>query len=71
VRRFTWIVIVAMPILVLLPEYFSAKCRSLLRMRNQISNMNSFVQERVTGMKIVQLFHREDIEAEKFKKHQR
>jgi ABC-type multidrug transport system fused ATPase/permease subunit len=39
--------------------------------RNQISNMNSFVQERVTGMKIVQLFHREDIEAEKFKKHQR
>jgi hypothetical protein len=30
-----------------------------------------FVQERVTGMKIVQLFHREDIEAEKFKKHQR
>jgi ABC-type multidrug transport system fused ATPase/permease subunit len=33
--------------------------------------MNSFVQERVTGMKIVQLFHREDIEAEKFKKHQR
>jgi hypothetical protein len=31
----------------------------------------TFVQERVTGMKIVQLFHREDIEAEKFKKHQR
>jgi ABC-type multidrug transport system fused ATPase/permease subunit len=28
--------------------------------------MNTFVQERVTGMKIVQLFNREDIEAEKF-----
>jgi ABC-type multidrug transport system fused ATPase/permease subunit len=26
--------------------------------RNQISNMNSFVQERVTGMKILQLFNR-------------
>ncbi len=34
--------------------------------RNQIANMNTFVQERVTGMKIVQLFNREDIEAEKF-----
>jgi ABC-type multidrug transport system fused ATPase/permease subunit len=35
--------------------------------RSQIANMNSFVQERVTGMKIVQLFNREDIEYEKFK----
>ena len=35
--------------------------------RTQIANMNSFVQERVTGMKIVQLFNREDIEFEKFK----
>jgi ATP-binding cassette subfamily B multidrug efflux pump len=34
--------------------------------RTQIANMNTFVQERVTGMKIVQLFNREDIEAEKF-----
>ena len=34
--------------------------------RTQISNLNTFVQERVTGMKIVQLFNREDIEAEKF-----
>jgi ABC-type multidrug transport system fused ATPase/permease subunit len=34
--------------------------------RNQISNMNSFVQERVTGMKILQLFNRET-ESEKFK----
>jgi len=35
--------------------------------RTQIANMNSFVQERVTGMKIVQLFNREDVEYEKFK----
>jgi ABC-type multidrug transport system fused ATPase/permease subunit len=43
--------------------------------RAQIANMNSFVQERVTGMKIVQLFTREIIEADKFKeindKHKR
>jgi ABC-type multidrug transport system fused ATPase/permease subunit len=35
--------------------------------RTQIANMNTFVQERVTGMKIVQLFNREDIEFDKFK----
>src|SRR5690606_34993939 len=34
--------------------------------RNQVSNLNTFVQERVTGMKIVQLFNREKIEADKF-----
>ncbi|TNF73681.1 MAG: ABC transporter ATP-binding protein [Bacteroidetes bacterium] len=42
--------------------------------RAQVSNLNSFVQERLTGMKIVQLFTRERIEAEKFRqineKHQ-
>jgi ABC-type multidrug transport system fused ATPase/permease subunit len=42
--------------------------------RAQVSNLNSFVQERLTGMKIVQLFTREQIEAEKFRqineKHQ-
>jgi ABC-type multidrug transport system fused ATPase/permease subunit len=36
--------------------------------RAQVSNLNSFVQERLTGMKIVQLFTREEIEAEKFRK---
>ena len=42
--------------------------------RAQVSNLNSFVQERLTGMKIVQLFTREEIEKEKFRvineKHQ-
>ena len=36
--------------------------------RSEVSNLNSFVQERVTGMKILQLFTREDIEFENFKK---
>lgn len=42
--------------------------------RAQVSNLNSFVQERLTGMKIVQLFTREEIEKENFRaineKHQ-
>lgn len=35
--------------------------------RNQVANLNGFVQERVTGMKIVQLFNREKIEYDNFK----
>ena len=66
--KLTWIVIVAMPILVFFPRIFQKKMQvAFEEVRTQIANMNSFVQERVTGMKIVQLFNREDIEFEKFK----
>ncbi|MBG6109629.1 ABC-type multidrug transport system fused ATPase/permease subunit [Flavobacterium sp. CG_9.10] len=64
----TWIVIVAMPILVFITRIFQKKMQvAFEEVRTQIANMNSFVQERVTGMKIVQLFNREDIEFEKFR----
>ncbi|QZK91767.1 ABC transporter ATP-binding protein/permease [Flavobacterium sp. CHNK8] len=64
----TWIVIVAMPILVFVTRIFQKKMQvAFEEVRTQIANMNSFVQERVTGMKIVQLFNRENIESEKFK----
>ncbi|MDI5949418.1 ABC transporter ATP-binding protein [Flavobacterium yafengii] len=66
--KLTWIVIVAMPILVYFTRIFQKKMQvAFEEVRTQIANMNSFVQERVTGMKIVQLFNREDIESEKFK----
>ena len=35
--------------------------------RNQVADLNSFVQERITGMKIVQIFTREDTEYKRFK----
>jgi len=63
----TWIVIVAMPILVIATRVFQKKMQvAFEEVRTQISNLNTFVQERVTGMKIVQLFNREEIEARKF-----
>src|SRR6478752_7700185 len=66
--KLTWIVIVAMPILVFITRMVQKKMQvAFEEVRTQIANLNSFVQERVTGMKIVQLFHREDIEAEKFR----
>jgi len=65
--KLTWIVIVAMPILVFFTRIFQRKMQvAFEEVRTQVANMNTFVQERVTGMKIVQLFNREDIEAEKF-----
>ncbi|WP_428228505.1 ABC transporter ATP-binding protein [Flavobacterium sp.] len=66
--KLTWIVVVAMPILVFITRIFQRKMQvAFEEVRTQIANMNSFVQERVTGMKIVQLFNREKIEAENFK----
>ena len=58
----------AMPILVYITRIFQRKMQvAFEEVRTQVNNMNVFVQERVTGMKIVQLFNREDIEYEKFK----
>jgi len=66
--KLAWIVIVAMPILVFFTRIFQRRMQiAFEEVRNQVANLNTFVQERVTGMKIVQLFNREDIEYEKFK----
>lgn len=62
------IVVFAMPVLVYITRIFQRKMQvAFEEVRTQVNNMNVFVQERVTGMKIVQLFNREDIEYEKFK----
>jgi ABC-type multidrug transport system fused ATPase/permease subunit len=66
--KLSLIVVAAMPILMYFTRYFQQKMQiAFEEVRNQIANMNSFVQERVTGMRIVQLFNREEIESEKFK----
>lgn len=66
--KLTWIVVIAMPILVYITRIFQRKMQvAFEEVRTQIANMNSFVQERVTGMKIVQLFNREKTEYESFK----
>ncbi|TGD58045.1 ABC transporter ATP-binding protein [Flavobacterium humi] len=66
--KLSFTVMVSMPILIYVTRVFQRKMQvAFEEVRNQIANMNTFVQERVTGMKIVQLFIREDIELEKFK----
>lgn len=57
-----------LPILVYATALFQVAIKATFQeVRNQVANLNGFVQERVTGMKIVQLFNREHIEYENFK----
>lgn len=66
--KLTWIVILAMPLLLYATRIFQLKMKvAFEEVRTQIANLNTFVQERVTGMKIVQLFTREEVEFQKFK----
>lgn len=67
--KLTVVVMLAMPILVIATRIFQKKMKGAFEeVRAQVANLNTFVQERITGMKIVQLFNREDVEYEKFKK---
>jgi ATP-binding cassette subfamily B multidrug efflux pump len=62
------ITLAILPILVYATKLFQVAIKATFQeVRNQVANLNSFVQERVTGMKIVQLFNREDIEYQNFK----
>lgn len=66
--KLTLIVLIAMPFLLYATRIFQKKMKGAFEeVRTQIARLNSFVQERLTGIKIVQLFSREHIEHEKFK----
>ena len=57
-----------LPILLYATKLFQVAIKATFQeVRNQVANLNGFVQERVTGMKIVQLFNREKIEYQNFK----
>ena len=56
-----------LPILIYATNVFQRAIKAAYQqVRTQVANLNGFVQERVTGMKIVHLFGREKIEYEKF-----
>ena len=68
---FNWklalIALSVLPILIYATRIFQQAIKATFQeVRNQVANLNGFVQERVTGMKIVQLFNRERIEYENF-----
>lgn len=66
--KITGIVLIIMPVILIATNIFNRKMKGAFNeVRNEVANLNTFVQERLTGMKIVQLFNREAIELEKFK----
>lgn len=57
-----------LPILIYATKIFQKAMKSAFNeVRNEVSNLNTFVQERIVGMRIVQLFTREKVEYEAFK----
>ena len=60
------IVFISLPFILLATKIFQKYMKLAFdEVRNEVANLNSFVQERVTGMNVLQLFAREKIEFEK------
>jgi ATP-binding cassette, subfamily B, multidrug efflux pump len=66
--RLSLIVFAILPLILYATRVFQRAMKVAFEdVRNQVANLNSFVQERITGMKIVQIFTREQTEYKEFK----
>ncbi|MDT0651738.1 ABC transporter ATP-binding protein, partial [Autumnicola edwardsiae] len=66
--QLTLLVLTVLPFIMYATRVFQKKMKiAFEEVRTQVANLNTFVQERITGMKIVQLFTREKEEYENFK----
>ena len=60
---------VTMPLILYFTRWFQRSMNAaFVEVRKEVANLNSFVQERISGIKIVQLFAQEREELENFKK---
>jgi len=67
--KLTLICLTTMPFLLIATYVFKEKVKkSYQRVRSQIQKMNAFLQERITGMRIVQIFNSERDEMQNFKR---
>ncbi len=65
----TLLVLGTLPLLMIATYIFKEKVKlAFEKVRTQLSNMNAFLQERITGMNIIQIFNAEQQEMDKFKK---
>ncbi len=63
----TLIVLIVFPIIIYATRLFQRKMKAAFEIvRTKVADLNTFVQERITGMKIVQVFNREKVEQESF-----
>jgi len=66
--KLSLMVFVILPFIIYATRVFQRAMKTAFEdVRNQVANLNSFVQERITGMKIVQIFTREKTEYAHFK----
>ncbi len=66
--RLTLISLTMLPFLMVASYIFKEKVKaSFQRVRTQISRMNAFLQERISGIRIIQIFNAEEQEMTKFK----
>jgi ATP-binding cassette subfamily B protein len=66
--KLTLVSLCTLPLLIISTYVFKEKIKVTFNdVRNAVSNLNSFLQEHITGMNIVQIFNREQREFEKFK----
>jgi ATP-binding cassette subfamily B protein len=64
----TIIVLIPMPFLMVASYVFKEAIKSAFQdVRTQISNLNTFLQEHISGIRIIQYFAREDQEMQKFR----
>ena len=67
--KFALAVMASVPLLLFATYIFKNSVKASFQdVRTQVARLNTFVQEHITGMKIVQIFNRENAEYEKFKK---
>jgi len=65
--QLTLIVLAVFPLILYATRLFQKAMKTAFEeVRNQVANLNTFVQERITGMKIVQIFTRENTEYKNF-----
>ncbi len=66
--KLTLVCLTVMPLLIIASYIFKEKVKAAYQIvRTQISKMNAFLQERISGMRIVQIFNSEEREMAKFK----
>jgi ATP-binding cassette, subfamily B, multidrug efflux pump len=67
--RLALISLSTLPLLIFSAWIFKNAIKSAFQdVRTQVAHLNAFVQEHITGMSIVQIFNREEVELKKFKK---
>jgi ATP-binding cassette subfamily B multidrug efflux pump len=67
--RLSLISLSTVPLMLVSTYVFKEKVKASFNLvRNAVSNLNSFVQEHITGMNVVQIFNAEEIEYQKFEK---